>query len=249
MRLRVSRTTRSRLRRALKNDVKLLRGVAQSRLLRQVLLCVLIYLVVAALNAAPFAVCKTAMLWVKAFVTQDYDFASDLENSKVVSAIKQIVDTEALARFWNTPPRIPRGTLVEMGWPVDGAVTSVFGWRVEPAGRGQQLHQGIDISAEMGAPIRCAADGVVIVVRESPSYGKMLEIDHGSGWQTLYAHCSEIIVKPGESVKQGQLVARVGQTGDATAPHLHFEVKRNGQQVDPLVVLPASEKEGSRTNP
>lgn len=248
MRLRMSRTTRSRLRRAVKNDVKFLRAVAQNRLLRQTTLCVVIYLLVAAMNSMPLAACRTAMAWVKAFVTQDYDFAKDLENSKVVSAIKQIVNPDALARFWNTPPRIPRGTLVEMTWPVEGTVTSVFGWRVEPAGRGQQLHQGIDISAPMGTPIRSAADGVVVVVRESPSYGKTLEIDHGSGWQTLYAHCSEIMVRAGETVKRGQLVAKVGQTGEATAPHLHFEVKRNGQQVDPLVVLPSAGKEGGNSN-
>ena len=239
MKLRMSRATKSRLRRMLKNDTRYFRMLADNRLLRQFLISFFALLLIVSLNSMQFGVTQWAMAWVKAVFTQDYDFAADLRNTKVLTVLKDVVNPAALARFWNTPPRVPRGTLVEMSWPVDGAVTSVFGWRVAPTEKGQRLHEGIDISAEMGTPIKSVADGTVIIVRESPSYGKMLEIDHGSGWQSVYAHCSEILVKPGGSVKRGEVVAKVGQTGDATAPHLHFEVKKDGQQVDPLAVLPS----------
>lgn len=223
----------------MKNDAKYVRTITDNRLLRQILISLSLFLLIVALNSMPFAAAGWAMTWVKAIFTQDYDFAADLENTRVLAALKDVVNPDALARFWNNPPRIPRGTLVEMSWPVEGAVTSVFGWRVAPTETGQRLHEGIDVDAPEGTSIKSAADGTVIIVRESPTYGKMLEIDHGSGWQTVYAHCSEILVKPGISVTRGQVVAKVGKTGNATSPHLHFEVKRNGQQVDPLAVLPS----------
>ena len=120
--------------------------------------------------------------------------------------------------------------------PVDGPIVSGFGYRVHPIFRRVKFHYGIDISAPSGTPIRAAADGVVVSVGWRRAYGNTIIIDHGEGMATLYAHCSRILVSEGEVVKQGQVIALVGSTGLSTGPHLHFEVRRYGEPINPLAV-------------
>jgi murein DD-endopeptidase MepM/ murein hydrolase activator NlpD len=116
-------------------------------------------------------------------------------------------------------------------WPVSGPVTSSFGWRW---GR---MHEGIDIAAPSGTPIASAAGGTVIYAGWLGGYGNLVVIDHGGGVSTAYAHQSSIAVGSGQSVAQGQVIGYVGSTGHSTGPHLHFEVRVNGQAVDPLGYL------------
>ena len=92
----------------------------------------------------------------------------------------------------------------------------------------------MDIAAPFGTTIRAAADGVVVFAGWRRAYGNTVIIDHGNGLATLYAHCSELLVSEGAVVRQGQPIARVGSTGLATGPHLHFEVRRYGEPVNPL---------------
>jgi murein DD-endopeptidase MepM/ murein hydrolase activator NlpD len=114
--------------------------------------------------------------------------------------------------------------LIPSSAPVDGPVGSGFGFRSDPfTGRGA-LHTGLDFPADVGTPIMAAAGGMVVNVEVHAGYGNLLEIDHGNGLVTRYAHCSKILVKPGDLVKRGQMVAQVGNTGRSTGPHLHFEV-------------------------
>lgn len=117
-------------------------------------------------------------------------------------------------------------------WPVSGTVSSGFGMR-----NGSQ-HQGIDIAAPHGSPVRAVAAGKVVYADWAGSYGLLVTIDHGGGIETRYAHASRIDVKPGDQVAAGQVIARVGSTGRSTGPHLHFEVRVNGEPVDPLRWLP-----------
>jgi murein DD-endopeptidase MepM/ murein hydrolase activator NlpD len=112
-------------------------------------------------------------------------------------------------------------------------VTSPFGSRVDPIDGARKFHPGIDLRAAAGEPIRVAGEGVVRRAGPRGGYGNAVEIDHGGGLTTLYAHASEVSVNPGERVVAGQEIARVGQTGRATGPHLHFEVRLNNRQVDP----------------
>jgi murein DD-endopeptidase MepM/ murein hydrolase activator NlpD len=114
-------------------------------------------------------------------------------------------------------------------WPVNAPITSPFGWRW---GR---MHEGIDLGAPYGAPIAAAAAGVVIYAGWLSGYGNLTVIDHGLS--TVYGHQSRIVVGVGESVAQGQTIGYVGSTGHSTGPHLHFEVRVNGQPVDPLGYL------------
>ncbi len=119
-------------------------------------------------------------------------------------------------------------------WPVDGGwVSSAFGMRADPFTGHRSWHEGVDIAARFGAPVYAAGDGVVSFVGEKASYGLMIEITHGSGLVTRYGHTSEILVKVGDRVRKGQPIARLGSSGRATGPHLHFEVVRNGSPVNP----------------
>lgn len=112
-------------------------------------------------------------------------------------------------------------------WPLEGTVSSGFG------PRNGRMHEGIDIAAPHGSPVRSVAAGRVIYADWAGSYGLLVKIDHGGGIETRYAHNSRITVKPGERVSAGQVIARVGSTGRSTGAHLHFEVRVNGEAVDP----------------
>ncbi|MEQ9336537.1 MAG: peptidoglycan DD-metalloendopeptidase family protein [Miltoncostaeaceae bacterium] len=116
-------------------------------------------------------------------------------------------------------------------WPASGVLTSNFGWRW---GR---MHQGIDIGAGTGTPISAAAPGTVIIAGWNGGYGQMVVVDHGNGISTAYAHMSSMSVGVGAAVGQGTIVGAVGNTGNSTGPHLHFEVRINGGAVDPLPYL------------
>jgi murein DD-endopeptidase MepM/ murein hydrolase activator NlpD len=115
------------------------------------------------------------------------------------------------------------------------ALASGFGFRVHPVYKVKKMHSGIDFAAEIGTPIYATADGKVIKVDVKFSgYGKMVEIDHGFGYHTRYAHMHGFAIREGQNVKRGDLIGYVGNTGLSTAPHLHYEVIINGAQVNPV---------------
>ena len=122
----------------------------------------------------------------------------------------------------------------KLGIPVAGRLSSKFGMRHHPILRKTRLHAGVDLSAPTGTKIKAAADGVVISASYMRGYGNCLIVDHGGGISTLYGHCSRIIARKGARVQKGEIIANVGATGLATAPHLHFEVRRNGRPENPL---------------
>jgi murein DD-endopeptidase MepM/ murein hydrolase activator NlpD len=122
--------------------------------------------------------------------------------------------------------------------PVDGGwLSSSFGWRIDPFTGQRSFHEGLDFPSEAGTPIAAAASGKVIFADVHPQYGKMVEIDHGNGLVTRYAHASRLFVKEGDLVVRGQKIATVGATGRATGPHLHFEVRLNGVPQNPARFL------------
>jgi hypothetical protein len=120
-----------------------------------------------------------------------------------------------------------------------GSITSHYGRRMDPFTGQAAMHRGVDFVARPGAPIRATAAGTVINTGWSGSFGLVVEIDHGSGLVTRYAHCKAVLVRPGERVERGAVVARVGSTGKSSGTHVHYEVLKNGMQVDPMAyVLP-----------
>ena len=122
-------------------------------------------------------------------------------------------------------------------WPLKGTITSKFGTRT-PTEIVTANHYGLDIGGNTGTDIICAMDGTVTLSSSEGDYGKHIRVENGEV-TTLYAHCSKLLVKEGENVKQGQKIAEVGQTGRATGPHLHFEIKRENRFINPEEILGA----------
>ena len=123
----------------------------------------------------------------------------------------------------------PQGRPVNAGW-----LSSYFGKRTDPFTGKPANHLGIDFAGKMGADITAVADGVVTWSGDRYGFGAMVEINHGNGYSTRYAHNSENLVEVGDEVRKGQVIALMGKSGRATGPNLHFEVLRNGQRVNPL---------------
>lgn len=119
-------------------------------------------------------------------------------------------------------------------FPVEGWVTSGFGFRHNPYSGGYKMHYGLDIASPIGTPVKAPADGSVLWADYSGGYGRKLVIEHGYGVVTVYAHASEFFVKQGDKIKKGQVIASVGSTGNSTGPHLHYEVYVDGIPTDPL---------------
>ena len=131
---------------------------------------------------------------------------------------------------------------VPLGIPLasDADIVSGFGVRRDPFTRGFAMHGGVDLREEPGAPVRATAAGLVVEADWSGGYGRMVDLDHGGGLVTRYAHLSRIAVKPGEWVERGQIVGRVGSTGRSTGPHLHYETHLDGKPVNPLRFMRAA---------
>ena len=122
-------------------------------------------------------------------------------------------------------------------WPVYGIITSRFGWRNDPFGGGVEFHTGIDIASPIGTPVRATGGGVVTFADWFFGYGLTIILDHGFGYTTLYAHLSEIRVEVGQQVRREDIIGLVGMTGRTTGPHLHYEVRFNGQALNPVPFL------------
>lgn len=123
-------------------------------------------------------------------------------------------------------------------WPTDGEVTSRFGWRSSPWGDGgRDWHPGIDIANSSGSPLVATADGEVVHSGWCEGYGNMVQINHANGISTIYGHNSQNIVQVGQTVKKGQTVAYLGNTGNSTGPHVHYEIRVNGTVVNPASFL------------
>ena len=122
-------------------------------------------------------------------------------------------------------------------------ISSHFGWRRDPFTRRVRAHKGTDFSVPINTPVYATADGFISQAKvdySRVSYGVRVVVDHGYGYQTLYGHLNKIVVKKGQKVKRGQLIAYSGNTGRSTNPHLHYEVRKGGKQVQPMHYIPAS---------
>ena len=151
-------------------------------------------------------------------MTQQYEAVND----QILELAKQGLDTAYIGGV--------------LAWPVPGytKITSNYGMRVHPITGQYKLHTGVDISAPIGANFVAANDGIVTKAEYNTAYGNMVIIDHGGGISTLYAHGSEILVTVGQTVKKNEAILKVGSTGYSTGAHAHFEVRINGQTVDPI---------------
>ncbi|HEY9847485.1 MAG TPA: peptidoglycan DD-metalloendopeptidase family protein [Candidatus Caenarcaniphilales bacterium] len=138
--------------------------------------------------------------------------------------------------------RMDQGRIVvfgtgRMSYPSEGPITSSFGWRLHPVLGSSRFHAGMDFGAEQGSAVRAADRGTVIFAGWYGGYGNAVIVDHGNGVTTLYGHASQLYVEDGQVVQRGQAIAAVGSTGLSTGPHLHFEIRQNGEPIDPLAYL------------
>jgi murein DD-endopeptidase MepM/ murein hydrolase activator NlpD len=123
---------------------------------------------------------------------------------------------------------IPQGRPIAGGW-----LSSSYGYRIDPFNGKKTFHSGIDFAAKEGTNVNAVADGIVSFIGERSGYGELIELDHGNGYVTRYAHNEKIIVKTGDRIKKGEAIALLGSTGRSTGPHVHFEVLLEGTKIDP----------------
>jgi murein DD-endopeptidase MepM/ murein hydrolase activator NlpD len=163
-------------------------------------------------------------------VEQDPDLLKSLDNlDKKVKAQEQ--EARALKSYFEDQQALLASA--PSIWPVRGWVTSDFSVRLDPYTGERVMHEGIDVAAGSGTPVRAPSDGTVVFSGLEGGYGHVLVIDHGYGLKTRYGHLLRIDVKVGEKVKRGQFVAAVGNSGRSTGPHLHYEVRVNGVADNP----------------
>ncbi|AUS97461.1 hypothetical protein CDQ84_06535 [Clostridium thermosuccinogenes] len=171
----------------------------------------------------------------RSFINDIDELKKLLDNLQKLNAVKsdkleKLAETEKkLKDYMDSMPTL---------WPTTGEVSSQFGSRKDPIATWKKsFHTGLDIAADYGADIKASASGKVIMAGRTEVYGNTIEIDHGHGITTFYGHASRLLVKEGQTVKKGEVIAKVGSTGRSTGSHLHFEIRINGNAVDPLEYL------------
>ena len=152
-----------------------------------------------------------------------------------LAASKEVEQMIRNSRYQPASPALSGGGA--LNWPLGGPITSPFGWRVHPITGASRFHSGIDIGGDYGDTIHAAGAGIVSYAGWISGYGNAVIINHGGGISTLYGHCQALDVSTGQSVAQGELIAECGSTGNSTGPHCHFEVRVNGEPVNPLAYL------------
>ena len=166
---------------------------------------------------------------------------TELDLQKAIANLTDAVDERDDSLSGIEAKILQQSVLKEMlpnGAPVAVAFnSSSYGWRIDPFTGGKAFHEGLDFPANMGTPIRAAADGIVSFAEHTPDYGNIVKISHGSGLETRYAHASKLLVHAGDRVVKGQEVAEIGSTGRSTGPHLHYEIRLNGESLDPRKYL------------
>lgn len=150
--------------------------------------------------------------------------------TQTLSALQQYLINRS-----NITDAIPSGRPIKKGW-----MSSNYGYRIDPFTGKKAFHSGIDFAGKEGSPVVAVADGIVTWVGKRDGYGGLVEVDHGNGYVTRYAHNEEIEVHQGERVRKGQVLSLMGSTGRSTGPHVHFEVLRDGRKVNPYSFVKAN---------
>lgn len=162
-----------------------------------------------------------------------------LQLVRILSKLQSVMPAAASASHGPAPQGLAKG--LQVCGPVDGCVSGRFG---EARPGHPHGHRGTDIAAPAGSPIRSVEAGTVSWAGWQRGYGLCVQVDHGHGRSTFYAHCSRIDVRPGQAVGAGSCIAKVGSTGHSTGPHLHFELREHGRQVDPSGLLARAHQHG-----
>ncbi len=203
----------------------------ETPLIKKTAACLAIFAVVWVTVHLPLAPARSLASIMRRAFTSDWDF------SPVFSLVKRLAEGIPETSLWALPATSPAAA--RMMWPVEGRLAALYGWRTDPVSKQERLYEGIDVAAPAGTPIRAALSGVVVDVRDSAAYGKVIEIEHGRGFRTVYSRCTDVAVILRARVERGDVIARVGALPGAGSPYMHFEVVVDGNRVDPLKYLPA----------
>ena len=166
------------------------------------------------------------------------DFVDSLQvlSEQIDDRSKQLAVLETMMMTSNLQDEIlPAGRPVKKGW-----ISSYFGWRTNPFGKGREHHDGMDFAGKSGSNVLAVAAGVVTWASKRYGYGNLVEVNHGNGYATRYGHNEKIVVEVGQTVKKGEVLSKMGSTGRSTGPHVHFEVLRHGRTVNPNKYIQAS---------
>lgn len=213
------------------------------RLVNQLIVSAVICLVIIIISNFQGALINKLMGGIGWVVGSNYDFknaAATVRSSFVPGFDNKLEDVSGTVNglFGKTDAvDVSASNVSVMIMPVDGKITSGFGRREDPISHKMAEHYGIDIAGEKGTPIKAAMDGVVVKIEENKTMGRAVTLKHSGGLETLYGHCSEILVDEDQNVKQGDYIAKVGDTGEVTSAHLHFEVRQDGKAIDPLSIF------------
>ncbi|MDH5435848.1 MAG: M23 family metallopeptidase [Gammaproteobacteria bacterium] len=166
------------------------------------------------------------------------DFVDSMQvlSQQIEDRSKQLAVLETMMMTSNLQDEIlPAGRPIKKGW-----ISSYFGWRTNPFGKGREHHDGMDFAGKSGSEVLSVAAGVVTWAGKRYGYGNLVEVNHGNGYATRYGHNEEVVVKVGQTVKKGEVLSKMGSTGRSTGPHVHFEVLRHGRTVNPDKYIQAS---------
>jgi len=165
--------------------------------------------------------------------------SADDSQSHVTVGLDQDLVGRQMRLVWTAQPNAASGNgMLPTGMPVSArAMTSAFGMRSHPLLGGYRAHNGVDLAAPTGSPIRATSDGTVGSANWNGGYGLFVSLEHGGGVETRYGHMSRLNVVAGQQVKKGDVIGYVGSTGRSTGPHLHYEVRRNGRAVNPSKLM------------
>lgn len=198
--------------------------------LRKSIVAAIIFVIVYGFHISETAVGEMVDEGIQYTVSTQTDFAYVID--QVVSRAPTTIDLSVLKKV-QTAVSKPADPLRYMSKPVSGKIISPYGWRVHPVSKQEMMHEGIDIEAALGTNIKAAAAGTVKAITDNAQYGKTLIIEHSQDVDTVYGHLSEILVKQGDAVSQGQVIGKAGKTGMVSGPLLYFEVREKGKAIDP----------------
>ena len=172
----------------------------------------------------------------KVFELDEISMAIDKLSVELENREDQLIVMENLVLNENLKKEVePSGRPIIKGW-----LSSYFGMRTHPMSGRREMHKGIDFAGKMGGPVIAVAKGVVTYAGKRYNYGKLVEIAHGNGYTTRYAHNSKILVSVGDTVEKGFQIAEIGSSGRSTGPHVHFEVLQNGREINPVRFIRAT---------
>jgi len=190
---------------------------------KKLVICIIIVTLVIIVKNMNFTIARKTTDGIKYLVTSEFNFKGKLQSLKgIVPAFRENFQKNF------------KGHTSTMIMPVDGPIVSGYGMRIHPVFNTERKHEGIDIDAEIGDPVKAVLDGNIDEVRQDDYFGNVIMIDHGNQLKTVYAHLGEVKVKVDQQVNQGEIIGLVGNTGVTTGSHLHFEVRRNDKAVDPV---------------